>query len=400
MDPVDPFDECPKSRPVRWGETLPARPGIYPASVYSCNSTEQAASLLSGTTAGYAYQRDGHPNGDLLAKKCAVLHGADRAAITPSGMSAVSLAILSQLEAGDHILVSDQLYGRTSLLAAEECKRIGISADIIDFTDLQLVADSFKPKTRMLIVETIANPLLRVADIQGLANIVHGKNSLLLVDNTFAGPVIFRPLEWGADLVVESISKIMNGHSDVMLGMLAGRSDRWSRVDRVQSAWGFNSSPFDCWLAERGIGTLALRMFHAAKNALKVAEFLQKCPHVENVDFPGLPDHPDHELAKRQFAGFDDEAPALFGHVVTFHLKGGKKDADRFIENSKAIHFCPSLGELSTTLSHPLSTSHRSLSAEAQTRIGISAGTIRLSIGLESFDFIRSELTNSLSGLD
>ena len=400
MDPVDPFDECPKSRQVRWGDSQPARPGIYPASVYSCKNTSQAESLLAGTSAGYVYQRDGHPNGDLLAHKCAVLHGTDRAAITPSGMSAFSLAILSHLETGDHILISDQLYGRTSLLVAEECKRIGVTANIIDFTDLQVVSDSFQSNTRMLIVETIANPLLRVADIEGLAKIVHGKNSLLLVDNTFASPVICRPLEWGADLVVESISKIMNGHSDVMLGMLAGRRELWSRVDRVQSAWGFNSSPFDCWLADRGIGSLAVRISHAAANAMKVAQFLQTCPAVRRVDFPGLPDHVDHQLAKRQFESLEEGGQAMFGHVVTFHLNGGTGEVDQFIKNASGIHFCPSLGELSTTLSHPLSTSHRSLSAEAQTRLGISEGTIRLSIGLESFEFIRSEIAAGLSGLD
>jgi cystathionine beta-lyase/cystathionine gamma-synthase len=400
MDPVDPFDECPRTHQVRWGNSQPARHGIYPASVYSCDSTQQAESLLSGSVPGYVYQRDGHPNADLLAQKCGILHGADRAAITPSGMSAFSLAFLSLMEAGDNLLISDQLYGRTTLLAAEECRRFGIKTESVDITDHQKVADAIVPRTRMLIVETIANPLLRVADIQALAKLAHEKGCLLVVDNTFASPVVCRPLEWGADLVVESISKIMNGHSDVMLGMLAGRKENWSRVDRVQAAWGFNSSPFDCWLAERGIGTLAVRIVQASQNAARIAKHLQKCKHVVRVDYPGLSEHPDHSLAAKQFDALNETAETLFGHVVTFHLDGKTNEVNRFIQHSKSIHLCPSLGELGTTLSHPLSTSHRSLSSEAQTRLGINAGTIRLSVGLESFEFIRNAIDAGLSGLD
>jgi cystathionine beta-lyase/cystathionine gamma-synthase len=199
-------------------------------------------------------------------------------------------------------------------------------------------------------------------------------------------------LDWGADLVLESVTKIINGHSDVTLGLLAGRSEFWDRVPSAAATWGLVSSPFDCWLALRGMASLALRCERACENARKSAEFLAAQPQVERVDYPGLPGHPDHALASQQFGG-------RFGWMVAFHLRGGRAAADALIDAARDIPFCPSLGEISTTLSHPESTSHRGLSPQERANLGISGGTIRLSVGCESSEFILKALERGLSNI-
>jgi len=233
---------------------------------------------------------------------------------------------------------------------------------------------------------------LEVADIGALAEIAHAGGAVLLVDNTFASPMLCRPLELGADLVMESLTKTMNGHSDVILGLLVGREAAWQRVPQVISAWGLSSSSFDCWLAARGLATAHLRIERACENAQAAAEFLQsQTGKVEQVFYPGLGSHPQHALARKQLG-------TRFGTIVSFNLTGGRPAADRFIAAAKQIPFCPSLGELSTTLSHPETTSHRGLTAGQRQALGITGGTIRLSVGTESSEFVREALQQGLSG--
>jgi cystathionine beta-lyase/cystathionine gamma-synthase len=382
-------DICPRMDSLPAQTTQPAANPIYPASVYVCEGTDQAQSLLEGGTAGYVYQRHGHPNADVLAEKCRELHGAERAAIASSGMAALAAILLSQLKQGEHIVASNQLYGASSLLLTQESNRLGINCNEVDTCDLDATKKAIRPETRMIVVETIANPRLRVADIAALANLAHQHEAKLLADNTFATPMVCRPLEHGADFVLESISKMMNGHSDVMLGLICGNEADWERMPLVLSAWGLASSPWDCWLAARGLATMHLRMERAMRNAQLAAEYLSKQQAVEQVDYPGLPEHPDHEIAKRQLSGG-------FGNVVTFRLVGGRPAADRFISAAKQIPFCPSLGEVSTTLSHPQSTSHRGLSEKQRDELGITGGTIRLSVGTESSEFVLDALREGL----
>lgn len=382
-------DVCPEPDLAPELGTKPFAPPIFPASVYACESTAQAESLLGGELDGYVYQRDRHPNAEMLAEKCRKLHQADRAMVAASGMSAMAIALLSQVAAGDHLVVSRCLYGQSLRLLTQEAARLGIDCTLVDACDLVAIRDAFTERTRLVVVETIANPTLRVANLAALADAAHANGALLLVDNTFATPIVCRPLELGADLVLESMSKMMNGHSDVMLGLLCGNDACWERVPVVASAWGLASSPFDCWLASRGIMTLHLRMAKANANAAHIAEFLAECPQVQRVEYPGLPSHPDHELAKQQFS-------EGFGSMVTFHLQGGRAAADRLIA-AGSIPFCPSLGEVSTTLSHPESTSHRGLSARERETLGIHGGTIRLSVGVESANSIVDALKSSLA---
>lgn len=383
-------DICPRPDFLPPLATRPASPPIYLASVYACDSTDQAEALLSGREDGYVYQRDRHPNADLLAKKCRDLHGAERAAVAPSGMSALALAMLSQLSAGDHIVVARQLYGKSLTLLTKESARFNISSTVVETCDLKATAAAITPRTKMIVVETIANPLLRVADLSGLAELAHRAGALLLVDNTFATPILCRPLEFGVDLVMESMSKMMNGHSDVMMGLLCGHARHWDRIWLAMTAWGLTSSPLDCWLTARGLATLHLRIERAAANALKAAEFLCGRAEVAAVDYPGLPRHPDHALACRQFRGG-------FGTIVAFHLHGGRASADRFIAAATNIPFYPSLGEVCTSLSHPESTSHRGLSPEQRAALGIGGGTIRLSVGCESPEHVLEALQAGLN---
>jgi cystathionine beta-lyase/cystathionine gamma-synthase len=369
--------------------TRPHAPPIYLSSVYECEDPQQADDLLSGRVAGYVYARDAHPNADMLAERCRELHGAERATVTSSGMGALALALVTQLHSGEHLVASNQLYGRSRSLLVEEAGRLGIASSVVDTCDLAAVRFACTAATRLIVVESISNPLLRVCDIAALAALASECGARLLVDNTFAGPLLCRPLDLGADLVLESLTKTMNGHSDVVLGLLCGRESAWQRVPAAQSTWGLASSPLDCWLALRGLGTLELRIERACASALAVAEFLRGKPPVERVVYPGLAEHPDHALATRQFAG-------RYGTIVAVTLHGGAGAATRFIAAS-GIPFCPSLGEIDTTLSHPESTSHRALSPAERAALGISGGTLRLSIGIEPTEAIVAKIDRGLA---
>ena len=387
----DEFDDrCPRPPRAPAPVTLPHVTPIYLSSVYECRDPAQADALLGGREQGYVYTRDGHPNGDQLAAHAADLHGAQRAVVTGSGMGALAAAALALLQHGDHVVVSNQLYGRSQFLFTGELARLGVSATIVDACNLTAVDSACQVRTRLIVVETISNPLLRVADIAGLADVARRHAAALLVDNTFAGPGVCRPLALGADLVMESLTKTMNGHSDVLLGLLCGREKLWQRVPVVISTYGLSAPPFECYLALRGLGTLALRIDRAASNALAAAEFLAGRSEVEAVIYPGLATHPDHALARRQFGD-------RFGSMVSFTLRGGRAGTDRFVAGAKRIPFCPSLGELATTLSHPETTSHRALPPEVRAALGISGGMIRLSIGIESPQFVADALAEGLA---
>lgn len=392
---VDQICAGPDSRSVVNSRTLAT--GIHPASVYCCDDPDQAERLLAGDESGYVYQRDGHPNADAFAQKCRELHAADWAVVTSCGMSALALATLTNLQAGQHVLISDQLYGRSTQLLVEQWKRLGVEATEVNTLDLRSVATALRPTTSWVIVETITNPMLRLTDVPGLAELAHGHGAKLLVDNTFATPWLTRPLDLGADLVMESISKMMNGHSDVMLGLLVGRGDDLAAYRNTLSVWGLTSSPFDCWLARRGLATFHLRMERASQNARQVAEALERHAAVDRVLYPGLRSHPDHgrlSTLANVWPGLGEQTPG--GSMVTFDLRGGREGVKRLIEASSEIPFCPSLGEVSTTLSHPASTSHRRLSEAARHQLGIQSGTVRLSVGTEDPHWVVATLSGAL----
>jgi cystathionine beta-lyase/cystathionine gamma-synthase len=383
-------DVCPRPGKLPEMVTRPHATPIFPASVWECASPGQADAMLGGGQAGYVYQRDGHPNAHVLAEKLKLLHGAERGIITGSGMGALAAAMLALLKAGDHAVVGSRVYGKTLTLLQGEAARLGIEVAAVDTCDLAAVKAAVGERTRLILAETIANPLLEVADVAGLAAVAEASGASLLIDNTFASPILCRPMSLGANLVMESLTKTLNGHSDVILGFLGGEAAVFERVPAVVSTWGLASAPFECWLAERGLATAHLRIERACENALCAAEFLATQPQVEAVHYPGLPEHPQHGLARQQFG-------ERFGTMVTFRLAGGRKAAEAFIAAAaERIPFCPSLGEVSTTLSHPESTSHRGMTAQQREALGITGGTIRLSVGTESNGFVCEGLREAL----
>ena len=393
-----PKKSMPTHEAPRDAATAALAPPIYPATVYACRSPQEAADLLAGETEGFIYSRDGHPNSDMLAKECKACHAAEEAAITGSGMAALALALISQLKQGDHVVVSHQLYGRTLGLFTTEAARCGIDSTVVDTCDLASVERVIHDKTRLVITETIANPMLQVADIGGLAEIAHACHAQLLIDNTFASPVVCRPLELGADLVVESMTKIMNGHSDVILGCLCGNTASWDRVPLAASTWGLFASPHSCWLSLRGMATMGLRVGQATRTAREIAERLHGHPALSELHYPGLPDNPHRGLAQQQFSKVSGDD--CYGNMITFRLAGNVEVVDKFIYTlSPEIPFCPSLGDLKTTISHPESTSHRELSSSRRQELGIHPGTIRLSIGIESVDVIFAQLQKGLTAI-
>jgi cystathionine beta-lyase/cystathionine gamma-synthase len=387
----DPDRICPAPSHRSAGSTTPHAPPIYLASVYQCDSPAQADALLGGEQQGYVYARNAHPNADMLAERCRQLHAADHAEVTATGMAALSTALLALLRAGDHVVLGDPLYGVSSKLITSELARLGVSSTAVDACDLAAVSAAMRDETKLVVIETIGNPLMRVVDIHALAEIAHENRAMLLVDNTLATPILCRPLELGADLVMESLTKLMNGHGDVLLGLLCCGESLAQRVHATAVTWGLSSSPFDCYQALRGLGTLHLRAERACVNALAAAEYLAKQQAVEEVYYCGLAKSADHRLALDQFGG-------RFGHMLSFRLAGGREAADRFIAAAKRIPFCPSLGELCTTLSHPQSTSHRLLSAAEREALGIDGGLIRLSVGCESSAAVCEALGEGLAG--
>src|SRR5262249_37950404 len=254
----------------------------------------------------------------------------------------------------------------------------------------RLVRAALSEPARVLLVETMSNPLLRLADLEELGRLAHEQDCLFLVDNTFATPAVTRPLEMGADFVVESLTKMLGGHGDITLGSLSGRGDHLPQLNQVVSIWGLASNPFDCWLASRGLATLSLRMRAAAANATAIADWLADQPGVSRVIYPGRTDHADHDLACRILEGG-------FGNMVSFELKGGREAVNRFMRQAKGVPFSPSLGSTLTTCSHPATTSHRYVSPAERRRQGIADGLIRVSVGIENVAQIKEEMAKGLS---
>ena len=304
-------------------------------------------------------------------------------------MAAISAIFLATLRPGDRIVASNRLYGRASKLLRQGFGRFGVPTDFIDVTDLDMVRKALASPARLLFVETISNPILRVADLERLAALARERGCLFVVDNTFATPVLTRPLELGADLVMESLTKMIGGHSDVTLGAVCGRGDQLAAVSQNTSMWGLSSNPFDCWLAERGLETLSLRMRAASANAAALADWLADRPGVTRVIYPGRPDHPDHAVAGRVLHGG-------YGNMLCMELAGGRDAVNRFMQKATGIPFSPSLGHTATTCSHPATTSHRFVAAEEKARQGIADGLVRLSVGCEDLGRIQEEMAKGL----
>jgi cystathionine gamma-synthase len=372
--------------------TSPLVPPIVPSAVFVARDADHMNSVYEGRERGFTYAREGSPNAELLAAKIAALEGAESGLITSSGMSAVAAIVLGLLKAGDHLVAGSQLYGRTLRLVSQELPRLGFSTDVVDVSDAARAASAIRPNTRLLLVEVVSNPLLRVADIAALAALARSHGVLLVVDNTFPTPLALRPLSLGAHIVFHSITKMLAGHSDVTLGAVCCSRDLAATIRDTIVTWGLNGSPFDCWLAERGMNTLAIRVRSANANAAALADFLAGQPVVRRVFYPGRGDHPDHAVARRLFGD-------RFGNMVTFELDGGRDAVNRFMRALESIPFAPTLGDVSTIISHPAVTSHRGLAPEAREALGIREGTIRVSVGVEEYSLLEDEFRAALAAV-
>jgi cystathionine beta-lyase/cystathionine gamma-synthase len=345
------------------------------------------SALYEGSEPGFIYARDGHPNAVQLAAKIAALEGAEAALVCASGMAAEAAVFLALLNQGDQVAISEGLYGRSAALVGRELARFGIGHRLFDATRPGSLREALTPATRLVFAETLSNPLVRLADIAGLAEVAGAAGARLLIDHTFA-PLLCRPLDLGAEAVMHSATKLIGGHSDLTLGLLAGGRDLIGRASAVASTFGLTGNPFESWLALRGAATLALRSTRACANALALAERLSAHEKVRAVHYPGLSTHPDHARAARVLSGG-------FGTIVTIDL-GGRALADAFIRSLRHIPFAPSLGDVATTLSHPATTSHRNQTPEQWARQGITPGLVRLSIGLEDLDDLWDDLGQAL----
>jgi cystathionine gamma-synthase len=372
--------------------TEPLVPPIVPSAVFVARDADQMDGVYEGREQGFTYAREASPNAELLAAKIAVLEGAECGLITSSGMSAAAAIVLGLLRAGDHVIAGNQLYGRTLRLVSQELPRLGFATDLVDTSDVAAIDKVIRPSTRMMLVEVVSNPLLRVADVAALGAVARSRGVLLVVDNTFPTPLALRPLSIGADVVFHSITKMLAGHSDVTLGAVCGSRELMVTIRDTIVTWGLNGSPFDCWLAERGMNTLELRLARASANASALADVLAGQPAVRRVFYPGRVDHPDHGVARRLFG-------EQFGNMVTFELDGGRDTANRFMRELQSIPFAPTLGDVSTMISHPAVTSHRGLTAAAREALGIGEGTIRVSVGIEEFQLLEDEFRAALAAV-
>ena len=381
--PVSPFERCHTS-------SSPLAPPLVTSTVWRCSDTGQADRLLGGGEPGYVYRRNGHPNADHLAGRYSAMHHAACAFVTSSGMASLAAVLLAELTSGDEVLLADNVYGKTRALFIGEASRMGIGTRLVDASDVESLQAARTAATRMLVVETISNPLLQVAELDRLSAWCRDHAVRFVVDHTLATPFLCRPLEHGADYVVESLTKMLNGHSDVLAGAIAARGGA-DRLAEVITTWGLGCSSFDSWMACRGLQTFTLRARQANANALELAERLADHGAVERVHYPGLASHPDHETARRLF---EDRG---YGSLITVSLRGGRSQVDRV---ARHVPFCPSLGEVETTVSHPATTSHRGLSAVDRERLGITDGMLRISVGCESVDSIWNALRAGLEERD
>jgi cystathionine beta-lyase/cystathionine gamma-synthase len=364
-------------------------PPLYLSSVYTLPDLDTLDQIMNGEQPGFIYARDAHPNARYLADQLAALEAASWAVVCGSGMAAITAALLAVVKQGDRIVASNNVYGRTTQLLNQELIRFGVQTATVDSRDISQVRAALDKPANVLLVETMSNPLLALSDLTALSELAHEHGCLFVVDNTFATPVLTRPLELGADFVVESLTKMIGGHGDVTLGAVCGKGDHLPQISQTVSIWGLASNPFDCWLASRGLATLAVRMRIASANAAFLADWLAEQAAVRRVLYPGRSDHPDSELAGRLLKGG-------FGNMVAFELKGGRDAVNQFMRGAKGIAFSPSLGNTTTTCSHPATTSHRYASPAEKRRLGISDGLIRLSVGIEDPKQIQQEIAKGL----
>ncbi len=377
--------------PQAVAESPPVATPLYQSSTFRASSAETVARYAGEVQPQAFYTRWGNPTTEVWEKLMADLEGGQRALAFASGMAAVSSTLLALLGSGDHVVAGSSLYTATTKLLAEDLPRLGIAADFVDTTRPEAFAAAIRDNTRLIYVESPTNPMLQLADLAALAEIARSGDLLLVVDNTFATPYNQRPLGLGADVVVHSATKYLSGHSDLVAGCVVTRADLADRIWHKRTTLGGCLDPFAAWLLLRGMKTLAVRMARHAEGAAVVARTLQSHPAVRRVIYPGLPSHPQHELAARQMAGG--------GGMLSFELSGGRAAGTALVESTRLALLAVSLGSVETLIEHPASMSHAMLDDDQLARAGIPPGLIRLSVGIEEPRDLVADLAQALDRL-
>ncbi|TNF62189.1 MAG: O-succinylhomoserine sulfhydrylase [Burkholderiales bacterium] len=379
----------------QYGENSEA---LYLTSGYVQPSAEASARRFAGEDEGYTYGRTGNPTVTSFEQRLAAMEGTEACLATASGMAAVMLMCFSLLKAGDHVIISRSMFGSTLKLIGTEFARFGVETTVVPQTDLAAWRAAVRPETRLLFAETPTNPLGEVCDIRALADLAHNAGALLAVDNCFATPVLQRPVERGADIVMHSGTKYLDGQGRVMAGALcASESMVREKFLPVQKNSGMVLSPFNAWVVLKGLETLDLRMKAQSAQALALAQWLESHPAVGRVYYPGLSSHPQHELAMRQMSG-------IGGAVLSFDVKAAtagqaRQRAFHVLDALQVLSLCTNLGDTKTLCTHPASTSHGKLTEAQREAAGVSQGLIRVAVGLEHLDDIRADLLRGLETL-
>ncbi|MBI3659429.1 aminotransferase class I/II-fold pyridoxal phosphate-dependent enzyme [Candidatus Acetothermia bacterium] len=361
---------------------------IYQATTFAYESADEGAERFAHGT-GFVYTRWGNPNISALQEKIAALEGGEACLATATGMAAVATTILQLVQSGDHIVASNYLYSATNTLCAKYLPKFGVQTTFVDTSNPKNVERAIQKNTKLIYIETPSNPALQITDIKAITTLSKQAGLLSLIDNTFATPFNQKPIALGLDLVIHSATKFLCGHGDAMGGAVIGKKDLIEQITKgMHRDLGGVISPFNAWLIARGIKTLSVRMERHNRNALEVARFLQRHPKVERVYYPGLPEHPGHEIAKKQMVGFSG--------VMSFEVKGGYESGKRTVNALKLCTQAVSLGDTRTLVCHSASTTHSTVTPEARRAGGITDGLIRLSVGLEDPQDIIADLDQAL----
>ena len=382
-------------------ETLAVREGIersqfnehsealYLTSSFVFDSAAQAAARFSGEEEGNVYSRFTNPTVNAFQQRLAALEGAEAAVATASGMSSILALIMAHLSAGDHIVASNSLFGATLQMLNNILSRFGITTTCVSQTDVSAWEAAIRPNTKLFFLETPSNPLTEIADIRTLCDVAHARNILVAVDNCFCTPILQRPLDLGADLVVHSATKYLDGQGRVLGGAVVGAKTFTDPVLAFLRTAGPTLSAFNAWVLLKGLETLQIRMEAQSAKALQLAQWLEAHPKVARVFYPGLPSHPQHALAMRQQKNG--------GAIVSFEVKGARPEAWRVVDSCELLSITANLGDTKTTLTHPASTTHGRISAEARAAAGISEGLLRVAVGLEAVEDLQADLDRCLS---
>ncbi len=362
---------------------------LYLTSSFVFENAAQAAARFSGEEAGFVYGRFSNPTVSMLQERLAALEGGEACIATASGMAAILSTVMALMKAGEHIVASQGIFGATQQLFGGILSRFGVETTFVASSDPAAFRAALRPQTKLVFIETPSNPLTEVFDIAALAEVAHAGGALLAVDNCFCSPALQRPLALGADLVIHSATKYLDGQGRVLGGAVVGRRALTEEVFKFLRTAGPSISPFNAWVILKGLETLRIRMEAQSAAALELARWLERQPQVARVYYPGLPSHPQHALALRQ--------QKAGGAIVSFEVKGGREQAWKVVDATRLISITANLGDTKSTITHPASTTHGRISAEARTASGIQESLLRVAVGLESIADIQADLARGLA---